>query len=518
MKRILYFTVLWLYAVAYLQAQHIEVYNDTVCDTQDYGVLRTNIKSLLTSSYITESIPFNYDSDLSNATVVDPFGDFGQPIDDIYSDYPVDIGFTFMFFGQEYSQVVIGSNGNVVFEPSVAQAYDSWSIDPNELIPNITLPYYDGSTGISYGSIMGAYHDIDPRYGITGFTKIATELRGTAPNRKFIITYHQVPHFSSNCNTTHFTSQQIVLNESDYSIEVHIHEKPVCSSWNGGLATLGIQNDDASCGYYPGDNTSPSSVINRNTGVWEIDSLVNPEGWRFRPNADVDVVWFDANRDTVPGQTADSLIVSVDNNNGPYTCQITYYDCQGNATTEYAEGELVVVPTPIIDLGEERKRCEDESIMLDATPQNISVFSDPNALIYNWYKDGTDLGVHTPQYEVTAPGLYRVEVTYGGCTTSDEVLIENYANAMCKIPNVITPNDDSKNDSFILDYLNDKVGISKIQIFNRWGHVVYEKENGYTDQWHGQNQNGDDLPAASYYYVIQLNDGTNKTGWIYIIK
>jgi hypothetical protein len=34
----------------------------------------------------------------------------------------------------------------------------------------------------------------------------------------------------------------------------------------------------------------------------------------------------------------------------------------------------------------------------------------------------------------------------------------------------------------------------------------------------GQSDKGDNLPSATYYYVIELNKGVTKTGWIYLIR
>jgi len=510
MKRLLLFS--YLFFGYLLSAQHLEVYNDTVCDTEEFAVIRTNIKSILTSAYVTDTIPYNFTMDFMSGENVTQEGT-PMNIDDTYSD-AVEIGFPFYFFGEAHDYLVIGSNGDIIFDPTISNEFDPWRIDYTDLIPSTELPYdFD-----EIGSIMGAYHDIDPSER-TAETEIRYMLRGEAPNRQFVITYYEVPHFSSRCNRTHFTSQQIVLNESDYSIEVHVRHKPVCSSWNRGLATLGIQNNTKTCGYFPGDQTTPgASIANRNTSVWEVDSLVNPEAWVFRPDAHVEIKWYDADRNELPDQNADSLVVSLVNYNGPYTCEISYYDCEGNATVEYGEGDIIIMPAPQLDLGEDLKRCEDEVITLDATPLNIADYSDPGVLQYQWYKDDQLLDETSPVLEVNEPGLYRVEVAYGGCVSSDEILIENYLNSMCKIPNLITPNGDGKNDAFILDYLNDKKGISKIQIFNRWGQVVFEKENGYTDQWEGQNLKGQELPSASYYYVIELKDGTTETGWIHILK
>jgi gliding motility-associated-like protein len=100
----------------------------------------------------------------------------------------------------------------------------------------------------------------------------------------------------------------------------------------------------------------------------------------------------------------------------------------------------------------------------------------------------------------------------------DEITVNKFANSACIIPEAITPNGDGKNEALVLDYLDIKYGIEKIEIFNRWGTKVFEKTGGYRDEWHGQNNNGNDLPAAAYYYVVQLKNGDNKTGWVYVIR
>jgi len=56
-----------------------------------------------------------------------------------------------------------------------------------------------------------------------------------------------------------------------------------------------------------------------------------------------------------------------------------------------------------------------------------------------------------------------------------------------------------------------------LEIFDRRGVKVYEKEN-YTHEFEGKNTNGDELPAASYYYVIKLKDGRKLTGWLYLAR
>ena len=94
------------------------------------------------------------------------------------------------------------------------------------------------------------------------------------------------------------------------------------------------------------------------------------------------------------------------------------------------------------------------------------------------------------------------------------------------IPNTFTPNDDGTNDTFeipaLLKYPN-----FKIEIFNRWGNKVHDySNNGNTSPiwWDGYSDGrltlnkSKPLPVATYYYVIDFNDGTKAPiqGWVYL--
>ncbi|MGV3539150.1 MAG: gliding motility-associated C-terminal domain-containing protein, partial [Rufibacter sp.] len=57
----------------------------------------------------------------------------------------------------------------------------------------------------------------------------------------------------------------------------------------------------------------------------------------------------------------------------------------------------------------------------------------------------------------------------------------------------------------------------KVEVFNRWGNKVFESK-GYENPWDGRF-NGQTLPAATYYYIIRLNDQeTPLSGNVTIIK
>jgi gliding motility-associated-like protein len=73
------------------------------------------------------------------------------------------------------------------------------------------------------------------------------------------------------------------------------------------------------------------------------------------------------------------------------------------------------------------------------------------------------------------------------------------------------PNNDGDNDAWDLSGYD----VSKVEIFNRYGSKVFSKSN-YTNEWFGQSDNGNELPDGTYYYVIERDGVTAKTGWVYI--
>jgi gliding motility-associated-like protein len=59
--------------------------------------------------------------------------------------------------------------------------------------------------------------------------------------------------------------------------------------------------------------------------------------------------------------------------------------------------------------------------------------------------------------------------------------------------------------------------VDNLKIFNRYGREVYSKDD-YEREWYGQDFNGNMLPAATYYYYVKLDDGVEKTGWVYLTR
>ncbi len=78
------------------------------------------------------------------------------------------------------------------------------------------------------------------------------------------------------------------------------------------------------------------------------------------------------------------------------------------------------------------------------------------------------------------------------------------------IPSGFSPNNDGINDNFaIIHPYNSSVSL---EVFNRWGNIVYKNGN-YNNEWYGKgvgNFLGQDLPAGTYYYVVNATDKSNN--------
>lgn len=190
-------------------------------------------------------------------------------------------------------------------------------------------------------------------------------------------------------------------------------------------------------------------------------------------------------------------------NNGVYTVQLTKAGC----ISEPASVSVLVNPKPQFTVA---GQCDNHHFIVTAIPLADSF--DPTAGSYSWtgpsgYSNSIN-PIDVTQYPL---GTYTVLYTNAaGCQNTNGVEVTY---TFCDIPNVITPNDDGANDSFELSGL----GVSKLEIYNRWGQKVYEKE-GYLNEWHGQNSQGTQLPDSTYYYYILLHSQESKVGWVFVSK
>ena len=77
------------------------------------------------------------------------------------------------------------------------------------------------------------------------------------------------------------------------------------------------------------------------------------------------------------------------------------------------------------------------------------------------------------------------------------------------------------NDTWKLENIDAIYPNNIVSVYNRLGNKVFEAQKGSYNQmpWDG-TFNGQELPVASYYYIIEYNDNTteNSNGIVTIVK
>lgn len=91
----------------------------------------------------------------------------------------------------------------------------------------------------------------------------------------------------------------------------------------------------------------------------------------------------------------------------------------------------------------------------------------------------------------------------------------------CALPSIITPNQDNVNETFIVPescFLGVEGVIDvEVTIFNQWGDQVYHAEPYDNNKGWDGTLNGEPLPPGTYFYAVQIKDGTKpRTGFVLI--
>lgn len=194
-------------------------------------------------------------------------------------------------------------------------------------------------------------------------------------------------------------------------------------------------------------------------------------------------------------------------NAGTYTVTIT--DANGCTTT--ATGTVGSLSGPLASFSVAPNTGS------STTPFTVTDGSTPgsgNIISWWWnFGDSTYSGQNPPTQYLSGSGTHCIELvvlTNLGCRDTADICLEIVDSI--SVPNVITPNGDGHNEFLVFDNL-DQFPNSRIQIYNRWGNLIYENGN-YLNNW-----NAMDVNDGVYYFVLYVADPKNtvKAGWVAVM-
>ncbi|WP_296321237.1 gliding motility-associated C-terminal domain-containing protein [Winogradskyella sp.] len=133
----------------------------------------------------------------------------------------------------------------------------------------------------------------------------------------------------------------------------------------------------------------------------------------------------------------------------------------------------------------------------------------------------SDVGeIYTFRYTIGDTCATEVDVNI---TINDDCVVLPCGEEDVEISNTVTANGDFVNEFFRVTGVETCGFVTEVQIFNRWGAVVY-KNNNYQNDWSGQTINSSvgnsgNVPTGTYYYVVTLrNSGLEPfAGPIYVV-
>jgi len=260
-----------------------------------------------------------------------------------------------------------------------------------------------------------------------------------------------------------------------------------------------------------GSSNKVDICVYEQTG-YTFDGVVSPgfvsPVYQWQVSTDSGLIWRDIpgattlqyqRQPTVAGSYWYRLSVAESGNGGIAACRIG-----SNVLT------INVHPKPVISAGPDRFLIAGRQTTLAATAQNgTNVFnwSPPDHLSSNSILTPTSSPTTSITYLLTATSQF-------GCVNEDQVFVKVVAGIF--VPTAFTPNNDGKNDSWSIPYLDPQLGAT-VKVFNRWGQLIYQAI-GTAVHWDGKLK-GIPQPSGIYVYHIHFSDGTpDMKGTITLIR
>ena len=258
-------------------------------------------------------------------------------------------------------------------------------------------------------------------------------------------------------------------------------------------------------------NPNPEYCLSENPSVEDLSTSIRPIGI---------VNWYEDSALTLPLIDADELVDGEDY----YATQIGESGCESSVAVQI---NVTINDTPSPTIRDSNvDYCINDGPTINDLSLNIAEY---DASLNNvvWYDSETGGIAYDSTSTLRDLSYYATLIdANSGCesTVRLQVTPDVTACEKVKIPDGFSPNGDGVNDTFDIDFLTILYPDFFIEIYNRYGNIVY-KGDANTPRFDGTaNQSkvlfDGDLPVGVYFYIFNFNDGKNapEQGRIYLSR
>ena len=328
----------------------------------------------------------------------------GTPITNLTDDNfqgAFNIGFTFTFYGNNYTQFYVGSNGVISFGSGKNGSYGS------------SLP-----TSGANNSICFANSDLNCSLGTPTINYFTS---GTAPNRILVLNFYNVRHYS---NSNNLTKVQVQLFETSNKIEIHAESNESL----GNSRTVGLQNSDGTAycvtensyntlgnSLFRFNGTTTVSLINRAVRFIICNAPPSPpliviNGGETCASAPITSTLTASCTSTFKGWSNGSLSNSITVN----TSQTTLFSafCELAGCMSYTTYAIQHYTNPSISPSTTQNICQGDYLSIYATVPVVA----PNVYQTKWYRNGVVVQTGSSNsFSTLMAGVYKMSYTVGNC-------------------------------------------------------------------------------------------------------
>lgn len=200
------------------------------------------------------------------------------------------------------------------------------------------------------------------------------------------------------------------------------------------------------------------------------------------------------------------------NESGTFSVQVDLGECSASGSIELVSE----IFDSEIDVDDTIEMLEGESLFVTVTTTALNP-------IFEWYLNGSLIaGANAASFEATDFGTYKVIITEAsGCMASREHEFEineglDLFPEVSQIPNMISPNGDGINDTWVLPSAYVSGTDTEVTIMTNQGKIVLQTQE-YLNNWPENNLELTSINQV-YYYIITTADYETRKGSITVVR